>query len=242
MRLTMSTECQMTDRIEQAAAALRALTSMDELLRFPAEYVSAHERGLRSLARYTNGALAPWESAWGQDLRKSGIREVAWVVIKALTGGEAYAIAPDIDEADREVIQRQLLIYEAVSAVNYGCSMRLLWCEAGAGDEEALVKLVRLDKSFLTMPFCRGIVKRRMHAGDWEFFERLGKAIAAHPLKEPPQLYGAVLLTAGFWDDRYRALPYPVIVAELEGYGLWSKGINPRTFAQRLRRAGLVKD
>ena len=180
-----------------AARVLRTVATVQNLLAFPATYVQEGAARLRAIARYTNGALMPWEPEWGPDLRTAGIREVSRVVLKSLAGGEAVATASDVPPGDVAVIKRQIMLYEAAAAVNFGCSMRRLWMEAGAGNEGALFRLVQLDKSFLTMPWCQGLIKRQVHLGDWAFFERLGKAVAAPPLLHPPAMVWRPALDRG---------------------------------------------
>lgn len=133
------------------------------------------------------------------------------------------------------------VIYDYVSVINYGVSIYDIYNKAAEGDERAIVKLIRVDKSAVTYEWCKELLTKKQYEGDWKFFRRIGRAIESNPYKGEKYLLKAILIAAYFWDSYFARLSIKEIVEYLIENDLIARGTDPDTFRRKLNRIGLRK-
>lgn len=133
------------------------------------------------------------------------------------------------------------MLYDFISILNYEVPLRDLHKSAEQGNEECLLKLIRIDKSAVYTDWCKIFILKKQYTADWEFFERLGQAIKAKPFDTKKAIPKAIIIVAKLWDNYFRKMTYPKAVALLEKHKVLPKNTDPFTFSKTLNRLGLKK-
>lgn len=137
-------------------------------------------------------------------------------------------------------ISEKCMHYRTVAMINTGVAIDELYDKARSGDDNALLELVRIDKSLVTEDWLSERIRRKQVVGDWEFFKRLGRAMGKEPTKCEPSYFRVVMLTHMFWDEFQK-----FTIEELNEFyvekGLLPKASDPSNLHKALYRAGLKK-
>ena len=102
-------------------------------------------------------------------------------------------------------LQARAMVYDLIAMLSTGEPIVRLWEMASGGDFNALMDLVRIDKSVVTTATGVEMMRNRQFEANWEFFAKLGKAIAKPPMPNKPYPAKAVILTARFWHEEFHA-------------------------------------
>jgi hypothetical protein len=142
----------------------------------------------------------------------------------------------------RRAVQERALIYDLAFVLNEGVGARALIESARNGNEDALLKLVKVDKSILGAPWAAAYLEQRQYAGDWAFFKRLGDRVRRCPINKGSGYAREVLIVALFWEEHFRHCTLEEIVALLKPYFPALDGaVDYGPFRKQLNRAGLKK-
>jgi hypothetical protein len=140
------------------------------------------------------------------------------------------------------IVQERAMVYDLAIALNSGLDARKLIEAARFGDEEALLKLVKVDKSILGAPWAVAILEERQCEGDWAFFKRLGYAVRRDPIDKGAGYAREVLVVALFWQEHFRHCSLEQTVEMLRPHFPVFEGASDYdSFRKQLNRAGLKK-
>jgi hypothetical protein len=140
------------------------------------------------------------------------------------------------------IVQERAMIYDLAIALNSGLCARELIEAARFGDDEALLKLVKVDKSILGAPWAAGILEERQYEGDWAFFKRLGYWVRRNPIDKGAGYAREVLVVALFWQEHFRHCSLEQTVELLRPHFPVLEGASDYdSFRKQLNRAGLKK-
>ncbi len=132
-------------------------------------------------------------------------------------------------------------VYNLTCTANYGCTMWHLHELAKEGDEESLLRLLRIDKSAVSIPWINAEIRTRQLKADWAFLERLGRAIATEPRPQIGYLAPELCMVAMFWNEGLSDLTWPRIHEIFQELELSPKRENFKAFHERMIRAGFKK-
>jgi len=133
------------------------------------------------------------------------------------------------------------LLYEFVSILMFNTPIKTLYVDAMMGDEESLFKLLQIDKTALTTRWGNLWIREKQYDGDWDWFQKVGEAIAKLPMTNEPYLFQAVIVTAYLWDDYFSNMPWPEIVKSLKKEKILPRSMPPENFRKIVNRVGLQK-
>jgi len=139
-------------------------------------------------------------------------------------------------------VLHRFLVYDYLCVLNFGKPYKILVADAVNGSREQLMQVLQADKTFALTPWCSERIREAQYRGDWDFLERIGKAIAKKPELEDRYMFKAVLLVARFWEEKFREMPYPEIVTFMEKKDVLRKGTDVENFRKVLNRNGLKKE
>lgn len=119
----------------------------------------------------------------------------------------------------KDVLQFSFEILDKISTMINKKSLRVLYQEARNGEEEALVLLLKMDKTLFDHEWFRSLILRAMMEGDEDFFQRIGQAFGSEPpfgkLKRGRLKY----ILIHFWSLGLFRLTIPELVKLLEDSG-----------------------
>jgi len=131
--------------------------------------------------------------------------------------------------------------YEIVSILNFEMTLKELYDEAKDGNQEALLNLLRIDKTILYEDWVKELVVRKQLVGDWAFFEKLGKAVAKAPIKAEPSYLRVVILVGMFWETEFKNWTIEDLNEFLVDQELLAKNSQPENLQRVLHRANIKK-
>jgi len=103
-------------------------------------------------------------------------------------------------------------VWDSISLLVNGASLKELFKKAKSGDDDALYDLIKVDKTLFAHEWVRERINKAAYIGDGNFFELLGKAVADDPLKHSGRkedLDKLFLVIKFFWDfGLYRLSDY----------------------------------
>jgi len=146
----------------------------------------------------------------------------------------------DEDELSSLIFNRCKLLDFALM-FNEAESLNSLCIGMRNGEEESILKVARVDKSLIATDWLRQYIIEKQYRGDWDFFERLGKALAKRPLKDQPYMLRAFVVVAYLWDEHFSKMPYPDMLSVLKENKVLPKNTPLDTFRRMLNRRGLKK-
>ncbi len=251
-----------TDFLEGFRAAkknLEFLERLGELLKFKKE--------LRTLAMEKVPSLSYWYEKSEEEVRNIVfMRFPGSIDGKGLVRGkdvykEAAELTEKVIEISREdsktqgekamdtvnimwlepAVAMKVRLYDYVTRANYGKSIHELYAMAKSGDMKSFWKLVRVDKTVIFTNWAGDLIWSKQYEADWEFFKKLGRAIAREPVQEPPNLMKAALLARHFWEDDLRHMKYREIRDLLCEEGLIGSEMDEHAVRKFLNRQGLRK-
>jgi hypothetical protein len=118
-----------------------------------------------------------------------------------------------------------------------------LLVEARKGDDESLFKLLQIDKTLFDHDWVRARIRKASYFADWEFFDKMSKAIKTDPLRNR-KLHGDVfLILVNLWTIGLYRLTVPELMQLFEDSGVRMKydEVNFRKFIDREIKPLFVK-
>lgn len=188
-----------------------------------------------TLARRINAFVDADKDYWDESLARC-IRKMHRIKPLAALGNIPELIWQD-------AVRARAMIYDLAFVLNEGVGARILIDAVIDGDVEALLKLVKVDKSVLAAPWAAALIEERQYAGDWAFFKRLGHRVRQEPIDKRAGYAKEVLVVALYWEEHFRGCTLEQIVAELAPYVPKLDGaVDYDAFRKSLNRAGLKKN
>jgi hypothetical protein len=123
-------------------------------------------------------------------------------------------------------------IWDSISLLVHKKSLKQLYTEAKQGSDEALFKLMQIDKTLFDDEWFRTRIRKAVYMGEWEFFISLGDAIRRDPLANRRIHGDALLVLLMFWKAGLYRLTVPQLMELLKDSGLRMKydEVNFRAF------------
>jgi hypothetical protein len=135
-----------------------------------------------------------------------------------------------------KVLRRSIFfIWNTISLLVYKKSLKLLLNEARKEDDDALFKLIQIDKTLFDHEWLRARIRKASFCGDWKFFDNLSKAIKTDPLANR-KIHGDIfLLLIHFWTVGLYRLTIPELIRLFKDSGvrMLYDEINFRKFVDR---------
>lgn len=125
-----------------------------------------------------------------------------------------------------EKLSGELLLYvtfgffDIISQITYRKSLKTLYKEAKTGDQQSLFKLLRLDKTLFDHEWVRELMRKEMHAGNIDFFKKIGNAIKCDPPVGKLRQGKLKFILRTYWQLGLDQLSIPELVELLEDCGL----------------------
>lgn len=169
---------------------------------------------------------------------------VDWFCGRLIEAFQEEDSARESNDDERTARARQTqrhVAYHLAAVLRFDQGIASLLRQATDGDDKSLFKLLEINKSAVTLPVVQERLIRAQRLGDWEFFECIGKAIAAPPLGADPATFRVQLVTAAMWDWYLKDLSYPQIMKLFVKHRLLPRNTNEESFRKTLNRLGFKK-
>jgi hypothetical protein len=246
------------EEFEISVKSLELIDNLEENIILPVEWVEARKGRLRPLIDHFGKALCPAIRLM-QGVYPVPIELCAEVLTACLDEfphiDKIYAYYPEDEkkknlkteeemfeyELFKRVILYKFLMYDYLCVLNYGKPYKKLMADA-VYDEGALLELLQVDKSFVTTPLFIQRIREKQLLGDWEYFDKIGKAIAKEPVRKDKYMFRAVILVARFWREKFRNMSYKKIAELLVEREILPKSVDIESFRKVLNRNGLKKE
>jgi hypothetical protein len=146
------------------------------------------------------------------------------------------------DEAWKMDLQKRAMLYDYACLLNYGVSITTMLEKAQGGDEDALLRLVKIDKSILGSPWAAAYLEQRQYAADWAFFKRLSYWVAREPVDKGAVFAKELLIVALFWEEHFSRCTLEETVETLKPHcATLQNEMDYDNFRRKMNRAGLKK-
>lgn len=93
----------------------------------------------------------------------------------------------------KDIVDLIMQCYNSVSLLVHKQRFDLLLKEGRNGNEEALFKLLRIDRTVIELEWARIMIRKAQLTGNESFFKKMAKAIATSPL-ENAKIHGELLI------------------------------------------------
>jgi hypothetical protein len=167
-------------------------------------------------------------------------RQFASRAIEGEVSGSADGGKDWIAESMRDRVRHRCRLVDVAAVMSFNRTLNDLSIGVRQGEEECVLLLAQVDKSIILADPVRDMLLRKQYEGDWKFFAELGKALQKRPLSVQPFLFRACTVVAYFWDEHFREMPYPEIVACLERNDVLRAGV-AENLRKMLNARGLKK-
>ena len=255
------------EKIGEVFRRLSILDNLEDQLAYPPELLKCRQGQLKSLPEYYRLSKNPWDNVPRPRTTPQNVENIAWAIVnfedydvqildllefekelEVEVGDEnpwmPQAYANYIDSGPlRDAIAQKIMLLHYIAPLSFGKSFNTIMLEAEDGDEQALLKLAQLDKSSIYGEWFKQFVIHRQYEGDWDFFKRLGRALAKPPLSGNTYWHKSVLVVAYFWTFEFQDRSWTIanIFKLLKDQGILSRQEKLAAFRVRLNRAGLKK-
>ena len=249
------------ERFTRTREHLQGLNDLDSILRFPEVFLDENQGMLPPASEYyrkqsrrtaeshpeSNLPIVRIAALACDAYDNTESIEVKYIAqtIRMVNGLKNSPPSPlgGLDPIASDVLLRvRAVIYDLVSMLSFGVPIAELWDRAEAGHIDALVNLVRIDKTAITTSMGSQIVRDRHFAGDWAFFKKLGASLAKPPMSERAYRPLPVLLTARFWDEEFCHWSRAKLVKFLVDQDVLPRGQSTYdSFRKTLNKVGLKK-
>lgn len=248
--------------LDIAIARFEILDQFDEMLPYPQcvlDYYGDQVPPLFELKRY---AWDPWKNVPEVVTNPPSMRAVAWALLdyqdvddeirellEAIDQEYPGVFVrsdehPAVHEEVRRLLGQRIKLLHYAAVLNFQTSLTEIEMKAEhRGDETAMLQLAQLDKSAIYAPWFKRRIIQRQYAGDWEFFDKLGKALAKPVLGGSGHWHKAVVIAGYFWREYFSQPEWPInrIFRLFKDKGILARQDTLHAFRFRLNRAGLKK-
>jgi len=246
------------DLLKEANTRFSYLDDIESAMIFPPEFVQVRHTHIKPLALYYLD-LRPGVTEPEEGTGILSIIQLLWRYFEVndlLTDHlnlQQETLAKGDSDFHRSVLEARIaaiikpcskiksLLVNYVSLLNWDTPIYRIFDEAQAGDDEALFKLVQVDKSVLALPRFQTMLVDKQLCGDWEFFQVLGKAVSARPLNARVHLPKAVAIVAYFWESHFKEMKFTETVDVLREHKILPNANDYNYFRKQLHRFGLKK-
>ena len=126
-------------------------------------------------------------------------------------------------------------VWNTISLLVHRKGLKNLFNAARKGSDEALFKLIQIDKTLFDHDWLRERIRKAAYLGDWQFFTDLSKAISTDPINNR-KIHGELfLILAQFWMVGLYRLTIPEVMELLKESGVRMQydEVNFRKFVDR---------
>lgn len=256
-------EREFEEALEQAIDRFEIINRLDELIAYPQFVLDRYTHqlpALHELDRYLS--VRPWTNVPRAITIPPTITNVPWAILSYFDQDEelrelldemhkldpACWVRPDVLPEHHEQVKRHLAqritLLDFAAVINFNQMLiNIQWAAERRRDETALLQLIQLDKTALYSSYIKFWMIEKQYAGDWAFFERVGKALGKPILNGAPRWHKAVLIVAYFWEGFFSKSEWPMdrIFRLLKDKKVLARQDTLRAFKTRLNRAGLKK-
>lgn len=145
--------------------------------------------------------------------------KITW---EELLPGLRELAGPPGEDADKKFVEifinARALVISIASRLGYRKPIYILYDEAKNGDDDALFKMVTLDKGIITTDWASLRIRKATLGGELRFFNKLGAALNKKPFTKKKQLRLAAFVLF-FWEFGFKELTYLERVEFLEIVG-----------------------
>ena len=119
-----------------------------------------------------------------------------------------------------QILAASFSMLDRVSTLVYKKSLKALYEAAKGGDDEALFKLLKLDKTLFDAEWVRDLMFRGMLLGDEDFFKKVGYAISVEPPVGKLRRGKLKFILMTFWNCGLSRLSVPQLMQLIEDSGV----------------------
>jgi hypothetical protein len=133
-------------------------------------------------------------------------------------------------------------IYSMVAQLVFKTTMQKLIEDGKKGDDDALFKAIRVDKTLFNSEWVRKRIIVAQYKGQVAFFNQLGDAIKKTPLQNDQEYMELLLVLVQFWKMGLYRLSNKDLIAVLESAGvtIQDNAETFRTYVDRLKNEGIL--
>jgi hypothetical protein len=154
---------------------------------------------------------------------------------KANSDSGRKSILKKYNEEPKMLKRYIFFLWNTISLLVHKKNLRLLLNEARKEDDDALFKLIQIDKTLFDHEWLRARIRKASFSGDWKFFDNLSKAIKTDPLANRKVHGDIFLLLIHFWTVGLYRLTIPELMQLFQDSGvrMMYDEVNFRKFVDR---------